>query len=75
MGCSGCGKRRKNAVRIKRPEPINVNQKTTKYSRTPGKLCPICRSPMRSIHKYDKSIKKVTRKWYCVKSSCPNSKG
>jgi len=79
MGCSGCGKR-KRSIQIKRPGPITPKM-GGKVSRTNvninsgKKMCPICRSVMRSIHKYDKSIKKVVRSWYCTKPSCPNSKG
>lgn len=74
MGCGGCGKR-KRAIQIKRPEPITPQ--TGSVSRADGgkKLCPVCRSVMRSLHKYDKSVRKVIRSWYCTRASCPNSRG
>jgi len=76
MGCGSCGKRKK-AIQVRRPGP--VAPKTGSVSRTTGasgaKLCPMCRSVMRSLHKYDKSIKRVVRTWYCTKPSCSNSKG
>ena len=76
MGCSSCGKRRKS-IQIKRPGP-SVPRNGTYLSKGTGddkKLCPMCRSVMRSLHKYDKSVKKVIKSWYCSKPSCPNSKG
>lgn len=66
MGCGSCGKRRNKSIQIKR---ANTNA-------TQGKqICPICRSVMRSLHKFDKSVKKVIKSWYCTKPSCPNSRG
>jgi len=77
MGCSKCG--RKRSIQIKRPGAITPRA-TGRVSRVTGsgsekKLCPMCRSVMRSLHKYDKSIKRVIKTWYCTKPSCPNSKG
>ena len=75
MGCSGCGKR-KRSIQIVRPGPITPKSGTVSRSSDAGKkLCPICRSVMRSLHKYDKSVRKVIRTWYCTKSNCPNSRG
>jgi len=70
MACGGCGKRKKS-IQIKRPGPIG----TKLGAKSNSKTCPICRSVMRSLHKYDKSVKKVIKNWYCSKPSCPNSKG
>jgi hypothetical protein len=75
MGCGGCGKRRKQAIQIKRPVPITATGIINRSGDGGKKLCPICRSVMRSLHKYDKSIKKVVRSWYCTRASCPNSRG
>jgi len=76
MGCSSCGKRRKSAIQIKRQGPVTPAVGSISRSTDAGKkICPMCRSVMRSIHKYDKSIKKVIKNWYCSKPSCPNSRG
>lgn len=81
MACGSCG-RRKSSIQVKRPSPIiarGIVPRTTGMSGTNvndgKKLCPMCRSVMRSIHRYDKSIKRVIRNWYCTKPSCSNSKG
>jgi hypothetical protein len=68
MGCGSCGKRRRNSN--------NIQVKRSAGTQMQGKqICPICRSVMRSLHKFDKSVKKVIKSWYCTKPSCPNSRG
>ena len=89
MGCGGCGHRRDISIQvnrnnlkpsqlpntmqqqIKQPNQVSNNNK---YVMTNTKICPICKSVMRSLHKYDKNIQRVIRNWYCTNPNCHNSK-
>lgn len=66
MAC--CGQRRKG-------RGSNTNKISVNIKRTNENICPMCRSVMKSLHRFDKSIKKVLKSWYCTKPSCPNSRG
>jgi hypothetical protein len=82
MACGGCGKRR--SIQVQRPtirngvtiqQPVTQDGVTRMMPVMDQKLCPMCRSIMRSLHRYDKSINKVVKGWYCTKPSCANSRG
>ena len=86
MACGGCGKRRKRIeVKVNRtsktiafPKNMVQNSKLKSVANTAmptKKMCDICQSSMRSLHTYNKTIKKITKTWFCSNVSCQNSKG
>lgn len=72
MACGSCGHRK--GIQINRPEPFKMPSIQSALP-SGARSCPMCQSPMRSLHRYDKNIRKVIRSWYCSKPTCQNSKG
>lgn len=83
-GCGGCGSRRnreKSKIEIyrntkklpnDRSSPTVWKPATRDMGNSHSALCPICRTPMRVINKYDKHAKITVKQRSCPNPQCSN---
>lgn len=82
MGCGGCGKKRaqeKNKITVYRNQPRVPNTGNAKVWKPasrdvhgPRAVCPVCKTQMRLINKYDKDKRIVVKKHECPNPTCAN---
>lgn len=68
MPCGGCGKNRTRVNSPKRRKSTGVRAALNKSIEP----CPICKSPLRKLHQYEISMKRVIKKKFCTNKECAN---
>lgn len=79
MGCCGHGKKRNSNMLnpITRPSVHSVGSINKNVKRKPSKVitsrrCPLCNTMMRYTQSYDKSERKIMKKYSCTNPACSN---
>lgn len=74
MACGGCSKKRKGIIAqsIKSPRPKQTRNPVRMQTTNGLKPCPLCKTPMKFIHRYDKELNTVIKKYICQNAACGN---